>query len=162
MVTALKKIDPEFLLAEIPKAIEDSLEGVRRVSTLVSAMKEFSHPGTKEKVALDLNRAIRSTIAVAQNEWKYVAEMETDLDATLPLVSCLPGEFNQVILNLIVNAARRNWRPQSRKQRSERQDPGPDVQMFHGSGDTDCRYGWGHSGGGTGQDIRSLLHHQGN
>ena len=105
MLTALKKIDPEFLLAEIPKAIEDSLEGVRRVSSLVSAMKEFSHPGTKEKVALDLNRAIRSTIAVAQNEWKYVAEMETDLDATLPLVSCLPGEFNQVILNLIVNAA---------------------------------------------------------
>jgi signal transduction histidine kinase len=42
---------------------------------------------------------------VAQNEWKYVAEMETDFESTLPLVSCLPGEFNQVILNLIVNAA---------------------------------------------------------
>jgi signal transduction histidine kinase len=68
-------------------------------------MKEFSHPGTKEKVALDLNHAIQSTITVAQNEWKYVAEMETNFDPTLPHVSCLPGEFNQVILNLIVNAA---------------------------------------------------------
>ena len=105
MLSALKKIDAEFLLAEIPKAIDDSLEGVKRVSSLVNAMKEFSHPGTKEKVPLDLNRAIRSTIAVAQNEWRYVAEMETDLDPNLPLVSCLPGEFNQVVLNLIVNAA---------------------------------------------------------
>jgi signal transduction histidine kinase len=105
MLSVLKKIDAGFLLAEIPKAIDDSLEGVKRVSSLVSAMKEFSHPGTKEKVPVDLNRAIRSTIAVAQNEWKYVAEMETNLDPALPFVSCLPGEFNQVVLNLIVNAA---------------------------------------------------------
>jgi signal transduction histidine kinase len=52
-----------------------------------------------------LNHAINSTITVARNEWKYVAEMETEFDSSLPLVSCLPGEFNQVILNLIVNAA---------------------------------------------------------
>jgi signal transduction histidine kinase len=68
-------------------------------------MKEFSHPGTKEKTPLDLNRAIASTITVSRNEWKYVAELETDFDASLPLISCQPGEFNQVILNLIVNAA---------------------------------------------------------
>ncbi len=105
MSSALRKIDIKFLLEEIPKAIDDTLEGVKRVSTLVSAMKEFSHPGTKEKVALDLNHAIQSTITVAQNEWKYVADVETRFDRTLPAVSCLPGEFNQVILNLIVNAA---------------------------------------------------------
>jgi two-component system NtrC family sensor kinase len=102
---ALQKIDARFLLDEIPKAIEDTLDGVKRVSTLVSAMKEFSHPGTREKTPLDLNRAIQSTITVAQNEWKYVAEMETHFESTLPPVFCLPGEFNQVILNLIVNAA---------------------------------------------------------
>ena len=105
MAAALQKIDVEFLVEEIPKSINDGLEGVTRVSSLVSAMKEFSHPGTKEKVALDLNHAIQSTITVAQNEWKYVAEMETNFEPTLPLVSCLPGEVNQVILNLIVNAA---------------------------------------------------------
>jgi len=82
-----------------------TLEGIKRVSTLVSAMKEFSHPGTKEKVPLDLNHAIQSTITVAQNEWKYVADVETRFESTLPAISCLPGEFNQVILNLIVNAA---------------------------------------------------------
>src|ERR1700680_3364656 len=90
---ALQKIDAQFLVAEIPKAIDDTLEGIKRVSTLVSAMKEFSHPGTKEKTPLDLNRAIQSTILVSQNEWKYVAEMETHFEPTLPAVFCLPGEF---------------------------------------------------------------------
>ncbi len=99
------RIDPGYLLDEIPKAIEQSQEGVTRVSKLVSAMKEFSHPGTKQKIPVDLNHAIESTITVARNEWKYVADLETDFDSSLPLIPCLPGEFNQVILNLIVNAA---------------------------------------------------------
>jgi signal transduction histidine kinase len=101
----LQQIDLCFLMEEIPKAIDDGLEGVKRVSEIVGAMKDFSHPGAREKVPLDLNHAIQSTIIVAQNEWKYVADMDTDFDPTLPPVCCLPGEFNQVILNLIVNAA---------------------------------------------------------
>jgi len=68
-------------------------------------MKEFSHPGTKEKVPIDLNHSIESTITVARSEWKYVANMETDFDTTLPPIRCYPGEINQVVLNLIVNAA---------------------------------------------------------
>jgi len=104
-VDAIGRVDTEFLLHEIPNAIEQGLEGVTRVATLVSAMKEFSHPGTKEKSPVNLNKAIESTITVARNEWKYVADMETDFDQTLPAIPCLPGEVNQVILNLIVNAA---------------------------------------------------------
>jgi PAS domain S-box-containing protein len=102
---AVKRADAGYLFEEIPKAIDQALEGVTRVSTLVSAMKEFSHPGTKEKVSLDLNHAIDCTITVARNEWRYVADLETDFDPSLPLIPCQPGEFNQVILNLIVNAA---------------------------------------------------------
>jgi PAS domain S-box-containing protein len=102
---SIQKSDAGFLLEEIPKAIDQSLEGVTRVAALVGAMKEFSHPNMKEKVPLNLNHAINSTITVARNEWKYVADLETEFDAALPLVPCQPGEFNQVILNLIVNAA---------------------------------------------------------
>jgi len=102
---AVGKTDTGYLLEEIPKAIDQSLEGVGRVAALVSAMKEFSHPDTKEKAPLDLNRAIASTITVARNEWKYVADVKTDFDSSLPPVTCHPGEINQVILNLIVNAA---------------------------------------------------------
>jgi len=97
--------DLAYLSVETPKAIRQSLEGIERVTKIVQAMKEFSHPGTEEKVETDLNRAIDTTITVARNEWKYVAELVTDFDPALPPVPCLPGDFNQVILNLIVNAS---------------------------------------------------------
>ncbi|MFH1417731.1 MAG: ATP-binding protein [Planctomycetota bacterium] len=101
---ALEELDVEFLREEIPKAIEQSLEGVGRVAKIVRSMKEFSHPGGADKQAVDLNKAIESTITVARNEWKYVAEMVTDFDPALPPVPCLAGEFNQVILNMVINA----------------------------------------------------------
>jgi signal transduction histidine kinase len=96
--------DFDYLKEEIPRALNQSLEGVDRVAKIVRAMKEFSHPA-REKTATDLNRAIQSTITVASNEWKYVAEIEMDLDANLPAVHCSPAEFNQVVLNMVVNAA---------------------------------------------------------
>jgi two-component system, NtrC family, sensor kinase len=100
-----QKMDVAYLSREIPLAAEQSLEGVAHVTKIVRAMKEFSHPGSKEKAAVDLNHAIETTVTVARNEWKYVADVEMDLAPGLPTVSCLPSELNQVILNLIVNAA---------------------------------------------------------
>jgi two-component system, NtrC family, sensor kinase len=97
--------DIAYLCEEVPRAIEQTQEGLSQVARIVRAMKEFSHPGSEEKTAVDLNRAIENTITVARNEWKYVAEVVSDLDASLPQVPCLPGELNQVFLNLIVNAA---------------------------------------------------------
>jgi len=70
----------------------------------VRAIKEFSHPGGDEALPVDLNRSIETTVAISRNEWKYVAEVELRLDDTLPMVPCLQGEFNQAMLNLIVNA----------------------------------------------------------
>jgi signal transduction histidine kinase len=105
MESCMRRVDPGFLMAEIPRAIEQTLEGVDRVAKIVRAMKEFSHPGTEEKTPVNLNKALETTLTVARNEWKYVARIETDFDPDLPLVPCLPGEFNQVILNLVVNAA---------------------------------------------------------
>lgn len=101
---AMKEADTDYLQTEIPRAIEQSLEGVERVSRIIRAMKKFSHP-SRVMEFIDLNDAIKSTIIIASNEWKYVAEMKTDLDQELPSVSCLPGEINQVILSMIVNAA---------------------------------------------------------
>lgn len=102
---AFRAADADYLATEIPKAIEQSLEGVSRVSKLVQAMKAFSHPGQDEKSPVDLNGTIKSTVTVSRNEWKYVADMKLDLDPDLPMVPCLVGEFNQVVLNIIVNAA---------------------------------------------------------
>ncbi|GAB6164505.1 hypothetical protein JCM19992_05050 [Thermostilla marina] len=102
---AAEEADLDYLLEEIPSAISQSLEGVARVGKIVRSMKEFSHPGGDEKQAVDLNRALENTITVSRNEWKYVAELKTDLAEDLPPVQCLAGEINQVFLNLIVNAA---------------------------------------------------------
>jgi two-component system NtrC family sensor kinase len=101
----LQASDLEYLFIQIPSAIKETLEGVDRVTKIVRAMKEFSHPGSKEKSAADLNHAIETTITVARNEWKYIADIKLDFDPDLPLVSCFIGEFNQAILNLIVNAS---------------------------------------------------------
>ncbi len=98
-------VDLEYLQTEIPKAAGQLLEGVQHVARIVRAMKEFSHPGPLEKTQVDINAAIQSTILVSRSEWKYIADLTTDLDPALPKVSCLGGEFNQVMLNLIVNAA---------------------------------------------------------
>ena len=103
--TAIEAADIDYFIQEIPIALRQSLEGLNRTTDIIKAMKEFSHPGTKEKVPVDINQAIQSTITVARNEWKYVADIQTDFDATIPPVPCLAGEFNQAILNLIVNAA---------------------------------------------------------
>jgi PAS domain S-box-containing protein len=100
----LKSVDVDYLREEVPKAIAQSLDGVERIAKIVAAMKEFAHPAV-DKAPHDLNRAIASTVTVASNEWKYVAEMTTDFDADLPLVPVMPGAFNQVILNILVNAA---------------------------------------------------------
>jgi PAS domain S-box-containing protein len=97
--------DVEYLAEEMPHAIDQALDGVHRVAKIVSAMKQFSHPGSREKQPVDLNKALETTATVSRNEWKYVANMETHLDPNLPFVPCLAGEINQVFLNLIVNAS---------------------------------------------------------
>jgi PAS domain S-box-containing protein len=102
---AERSCDLSFIVAEMPRAIDQSLDGAQRVAKIVRAMKEFSHPDSVDKTAADLNKAIESTITVARNEWKYVSEIVTEFDEALPAVVCYPGDINQVILNLIVNAA---------------------------------------------------------
>jgi PAS domain S-box-containing protein len=99
-----REIDIDFLIDEVPIALAQTLEGIQRVAGIVRAMKAFGHPGTDEKGFADLNEAIANTLIVANNEIKYVADVEPDL-GDLPLVRCHLGDINQVVLNLIVNAA---------------------------------------------------------
>jgi signal transduction histidine kinase len=95
----------DHMREEIPNAIRESREGIQRVINIVRAMKEFSHPGHEDKVGVDLNNAVCSTMTITRNRWKYAAELELDLDPDLPTLRCVPAEINQVLLNLIVNAA---------------------------------------------------------
>ena len=98
-------VDIDYLRDEIPLAIGQLLEGVEQVARIVRGMKEFSHPGMIERTDVNINHAISNTILVLRNEWKYVADVTTDFDQNLPTVPCQAGELNQVMLNLLVNAA---------------------------------------------------------
>jgi signal transduction histidine kinase len=96
--------DLEFLRENLQPAFERAKDGISRIAAIVRAMKEFSHPSAQEAEAVDINRALEATLTIARNEYKYVADVETDL-GDLPVVRCHAGDVNQVFLNLIVNAA---------------------------------------------------------
>jgi signal transduction histidine kinase len=98
------RVDLDYLMKEIPQAIAASVEGLNRIAMIVKSMKSFAHPDQTRKSPADLKQAILSTLIIAANEYKYVADVETIL-AELPTVQCYLGEINQVMLNLIVNAS---------------------------------------------------------
>jgi len=93
-----------YFTQHLPKALERSLDGLKRVAEIVSSMRELAHPDRPEMSEVDINHVIRNALVVARAEYKYVAEVATDL-APLPPVRCHAGELNQVMLNLLVNAS---------------------------------------------------------
>ena len=101
---AEKKADLDYILENVPLAVESSIDGLGRIATIVRSMKEFAHPDQAQKTFADLNHALRSTLVIAHNEYKYIADLDTQF-GDLPLVQCHLGEINQVILNLLVNAS---------------------------------------------------------
>ena len=102
---SLDEADWKYLAEEIPGALEQSREGLSRIQSIVGAMKRFTHPAGEFAEKHDLNAAIETTVTVARNEWKYVAEVVLDLDRNLPQVPCYIDQFNQVILIMIINSA---------------------------------------------------------
>jgi len=96
--------DIEDLRNDLPPALDRVVDGLGRIAEIVRSMKEFSHVDQREMSRVDINRAIGSTLIIARSEYKYVAEVETDFEP-LPPVICHGGQINQVVLNLVVNAA---------------------------------------------------------
>lgn len=99
-----ENVDLAFLRTEVPGAIEQSQDGLGRVAEIVRALKGFSHPGT-ESSETDINELVEATVSISRGEWKFVAEMDLELDPDLPAVQCRGGEIKQVVLNMVVNAA---------------------------------------------------------
>lgn len=101
---SIEEADLDYVRERAPKAIDRALEGIARVTEIVSAMNEFTHPDRASKSPADINRALETTLTVASNEYKYIARIEKDLQI-LPNIHCFLGDLNQVFLNLLVNAA---------------------------------------------------------
>jgi len=103
--TVFRTAEIEFLLGEVPRALDETREGIGRVRTIVTAMRNFAHHDNAEFADIDLNDNVQTTMIVAGSEWKHIAEVTCELDETLPRLPALRDELNQVILNLLVNAA---------------------------------------------------------
>ena len=151
--------DLDYILENAPVALDRARDGLGRVAAIVRSMKEFAHPDRKEMALADLNQAIQSTLVIASNEYKYVAEVETQF-GELPMVNCYAGEINQVVLNLIVNAAHAiddvvKGTPDKGRIRVSTRVLGNDSRDRH------CGHRQGNPAGSSRADLRSLLHHQG-
>lgn len=96
--------DLDYLRERIPGAFDRTVDGIARVRSIVQAMKRFSHVGAGDAAAADVNEGLRTTLVVCRNEYKYVADVDLDLNP-LPDLVCNISELNQVFLNLIINAA---------------------------------------------------------
>ncbi len=105
VLDAFEEADWDYLHDELPRAISQAQEGINRVTKIVRAMKEFSHPGPKEKSLQDLNQIIETTVTISKNEWKYCSDVHLELQNNLPHVNCVGDQIGQVFLNMIVNAA---------------------------------------------------------
>ncbi len=97
--------DIDYLLGEVPRALDETREGISRVRSIVTAMRNFAHHDAAEFADIDLNENIHTTMTVCRSEWKHVAEVKCTLDDELPRLPAMRDELNQVILNLLVNAA---------------------------------------------------------
>jgi signal transduction histidine kinase len=95
----------DYLFEQFPAAIQETQEGVGRIAKIMHAMKEFSHPSSAEKCPADLNEAFETTVTVARDEWKHVANVILEFDPHQPPLPCFLDEFNEVIPNLVFNAS---------------------------------------------------------
>jgi len=98
------ELDLDYLKIEAHEAVEQSLQGIRRISGIVTAMKDFAQPGRVEKQREDLNRIIEVTVEVSRSQWQDIADIQLDLWADLPLVPLLSSRFKQIILDMIRNS----------------------------------------------------------
>ncbi len=103
--TVCSKEELSFYRNEVTSALDETLAGTQRIAKIVSAVKEFSHPGSAEKVLIDINKAVESAATVTTNNWKHVANIQFNLAADIPRLKCLPSQISQVLVNLIVNAS---------------------------------------------------------
>ena len=94
----------DYLRADIPDLLRESVDGLARIKHIVADLKDFSHADEGEWQDADLNRGLESTLNIVWNEIKYKAEVVREL-GDLPPVRCIPAQMNQVFMNLLVNAA---------------------------------------------------------
>ena len=100
----LANIDIEFLSKELTKAVNENKKGLSEVSEMISAMKIYAHADNAHKLPIDINKTVNSIITVCKSEWKYITDIKTTFDPSMPIISCFVNDLQQAIMNIIINA----------------------------------------------------------
>lgn len=95
----------ESTLVDLKNAALESLEGLEKISKIVNALKMIAHQKTGDVKAINIHDVISNAVTVSRNAWKYFADLEYEYDPDFPTVYCDPGEMEQLVLNLLINAA---------------------------------------------------------
>jgi signal transduction histidine kinase len=103
---AVTKGKLDFVLSEGPSAIQQAVEGVDRIAAIVGALRDFSENDARIDDHASLAQTVSAVLVIATNEWAGVAEVETRLDPELGSLPLPAGELGQLLLALILNAAR--------------------------------------------------------
>jgi PAS domain S-box-containing protein len=104
MSALLEQVELDYLQAEVPLAIRQTIDGVSRISSIVESMKELTDPAP-EFVPANLNAIIEGAIYVARPEWSDTADIRMDLAPELPVVMCQADGISQVVVSMLTNAA---------------------------------------------------------
>lgn len=97
--------DFSYLREEIPLCLDQTQGGLRHISKIVGAMREFTHRGQGDLSPTNINHLLENSLTLCQNRLKYVAVVERNLDECLPEVLANQSELSQVFLNLLINAS---------------------------------------------------------
>jgi two-component system NtrC family sensor kinase len=101
---AHKEADLDYLCEDIGPLIDESIEGVSRVRRIVQDLRDFSRAGDEDWSVVNIHTGLEATLNVVRNEIKYKADLVKDY-GELPLLECMASQLNQVLVNLLVNAA---------------------------------------------------------
>lgn len=100
----LRELKERDALGEISELVGESTSGLERISEIVRSLKDFSRVDRAQVDAVDLHQGIDSTLIIAQNVTKHKADIVKNY-GEIPLIPCSPSQINQVVLNLVSNAA---------------------------------------------------------
>lgn len=100
----LKRIPPEN--KQDREDLEIIIEQANRCSKIIKGLLGFSRKATAERVEINMNTLLDSTIAMVRNQAKFHnIKFVLNFDESLPLVHVDPNQMQQVFLNMLINAA---------------------------------------------------------
>lgn len=98
-----RKKDLEFTLLEVQELLKGIEEGAHRTSEIVKGLRNFSRLDQNVVKNTNINEGLESTLAILHSSFKDRVTVVKDY-GNIPEITCLPGEINQVFMNILSNA----------------------------------------------------------